>query len=179
MSDTTKVPVQVRPGTREDAKIVAKLAAETLREAFASHENTTDTEAYITQFFHKLSLQSELADAKNHPFWIAFEGDEAIAYAKLNRKNEKPRNLKGYKAIELQRLYVYEKNKGQGVGRQLLEQALEQARQDKYQAVFVSVWDKNEEALSFYEKMGFERLGWHYFLFGFGRQRDFWMVKYL
>ncbi|MDQ1086278.1 GNAT family N-acetyltransferase [Siphonobacter sp. SORGH_AS_1065] len=179
MSDTAKVPVQVRPGTKEDAKIIAKLATETLREAFAEHENSADTEAYITQYFHKLSVQSELADTKNHPFWIALDGEKAVGYAKLNRKTEKPRNLKGFRAVELQRLYVYEKNKGADLEKQLLELALQQAREDKFQAVFVSVWEKNEQALNFYAEMGFERFGWHYFLFGFGRQRDFWMVKYL
>ncbi|WP_141217604.1 MULTISPECIES: GNAT family N-acetyltransferase [unclassified Siphonobacter] len=179
MIDIAKVPVQLRLGTKDDTKVLTKLASETMREAFGEQNESKHIDAYISQAFHKLSVQAELADTKHNTFWLAFQGEELVGYCKLNRKSEKPRNLKGYKAVELQRIYVYDQYKGQGIGKQLLDACLEQARQEKYQAVFLGVWEKNESAIHFYEHMGFEKMGWHYFLFGFDRQRDYWMVKHL
>jgi len=45
--------------------------------------------------------------------------------------------------------------------------------------VWLGVWERNYRARAFYEKMGFEPFGFHYFQFGPERQRDLWLQKQL
>lgn len=121
-------------------------------------------------------MQQELGDG-NNTFWVVVDAEQKlVGYAKLVKKRP-PRQLRGQHAIEIQRLYVSEAQIGNGLGRQLMNQCLEQARQEGYQSVWLGVWEHNERAIRFYEKMGFQRCGWHYFQFGPERQRDYWMKK--
>jgi ribosomal protein S18 acetylase RimI-like enzyme len=54
---------------------------------------------------------------------------------------------------------------------------LDWARAAGYRAVWLGVWERNDRALEFYRKIGFELFGYHYFQFGSERQRDFWLYK--
>ena len=60
-----------------------------------------------------------------------------------------------------------------------MDHCLQWAQLAGYRAVWLGVWERNERALAFYRKMGFERFGFHYFQFGSERQRDFWLQKAL
>jgi GNAT superfamily N-acetyltransferase len=82
-------------------------------------------------------------------------------------------------AIEIQRIYLRQDQTGQGQGKYLMNYCLEWARGTGYGAVWLGVWERNKRALEFYRKMGFEQFGYHYFLFGSKRQRDFWLYKAL
>lgn len=54
---------------------------------------------------------------------------------------------------------------------------LDWARLAGHGAVWLGVWERNNRALTFYQRMGFTRFGYHYFQFGSERQRDFWLYK--
>ena len=64
-------------------------------------------------------------------------------------------------------------------GQLLMQHCLDWAYRKGYKVVWLGVWERNERALRFYEKLGFQRFGFHYFQFGSERQRDFWLQKQL
>lgn len=64
-----------------------------------------------------------------------------------------------------------------GVGKFLLEHAINSARQKQKKYVWLGVWEKNERALRFYEQNGFYRIGTHCFILGKDRQIDHIMRK--
>ncbi len=45
--------------------------------------------------------------------------------------------------------------------------------------VWLGVWEKNENAIAFYNKMGFVRTGTHSFIMGDEEQKDYIMTKTL
>ena len=174
----------IRPATISDAEPLTDLAAITMREAFGPPHNPAElVEEYIQSAITIPILEAELADPKSTFFLACSSEGTPIGYAKLRRQTP-PRQManpyrQGGKTIEIQRIYLANAQVGQGQGRRLMEYCLDWAQQQGYTTVWLGVWERNERALAFYAKMGFERFGYHYFQFGSERQRDFWLQKQL
>ncbi len=58
--------------------------------------------------------------------------------------------------VELKRLYVYDNFKGMGIGKQLLEHALDEANNLKYTTVMLETMDSMEIATGLYLRAGFK-----------------------
>lgn len=61
----------------------------------------------------------------------------------------------------------------------LLNKAIEIAMEFNKKKIWLGVWEKNENAIAFYEKMGFVQTGSHSFYMGNEEQVDFIMTKIL
>lgn len=169
----------IRPATPTDADTLSRLAIQTMHEAFGPPHNPTEwVEQYATQALTPSVLAEELTDPRSAYFLLETDDQQAIGYVKL-RKKAPPRRLTERKALEIQRIYLVESAIGQGQGRMLMEHCLETARQQGYRAVYLGVWERNLRGIRFYEKMGFQPFGWHYFQFGTDRQRDIWLARSL
>ncbi len=176
--------MRIRPATGADAPTLVPLAATTMREAFGPPHNPAQlVEEYIETAITEPILEAELADPRSTFFIIENDEQIPVGYAKL-RRHRAPRRLaqslgETDKAIEIQRIYLLQHQIGQGQGRLLMQHCLDWARSAGYTVVWLGVWERNERALAFYQKNGFERFGYHYFQFGSERQRDFWLKKQL
>ena len=58
-----------------------------------------------------------------------------------------------------------------------MEYVFQQAKQNKKKYVWLGVWEKNVNAIAFYEKMGFKQAGQHLFQIGNELQSDLIMKK--
>jgi ribosomal protein S18 acetylase RimI-like enzyme len=76
----------------------------------------------------------------------------------------------------LQRLYVETALQGPGVGRMLMEAALQHPRLAKARRVFIQAWEKNEQALGLYESLGFQKVGRTTFSIGSEAMEDLVLV---
>lgn len=168
----------IRRATVEDVAVLTNLAATTLRQTFGPpHNPAALVEEYIADTITEPQLTHELADPRA-TFFLAEADGVPIGFAKL-RRHAPPRRMTERNAIEIQRIYLLQTHTGRGQGRQLMDHCLQWAHSAGYRAVWLGVWERNERALAFYRKMGFERFGFHYFQFGSERQRDFWLQKAL
>ncbi len=153
-----------------------------MREAFGPPHNSADlVEEYLESAITEPLLAGELADPKAWFFMAESADHTPIGYVKL-RRHTPPRRMPHphrQRAVEIQRIYLLQTQTGQGYGKQLMDFCLNWARSAGYGAVWLGVWERNTRALTFYQKTGFERFGFHYFLFGSERQRDFWLYKVL
>jgi GNAT superfamily N-acetyltransferase len=116
--------------------------------------------------------------APGRTFFLAYVGDEPAGFVSL-RTTEPPAGLQNAKAIELVQIYSEKKMIGQGIGHALMEAALEYARQQGYDWIWLGVWEHNHRAKAFYQKWGFEHCGEHVFIVGLDAQTDWWMKKKL
>lgn len=78
--------------------------------------------------------------------------DDGIVKGVINRRQ-------GMDAVEICELYVEPFFLGQGIGTQLLSQAVQEARQQGIPSAYLWVVAKNQKARKFYEKHGFSPSG--------------------
>ena len=169
----------IRRATPADAQLLTELGATTAREAFGPPHNPADVvDDYIRTDFAIDTVRSELNDPAATFLVMEDEAGKAVGYAKLRRRTP-PRQITARPAIEIQRIYLLRESIGQGQGRRLMEHCLDLARANQYAVAYLGVWEHNLSAIAFYTRLGFVRVGWHYFQFGADRQRDFWFQKQL
>lgn len=178
-SPSTHICLLIRPATVTDTALLTDLSATTMREAFGPpHNPAALVEEYIASSITEQLLETELLDARSAFFLLVAPDGTPAGYAKI-RKHAPPRRMKQRNAVEIQRIYLLQSQIGQGQGRMLLQYCLDWAQAQGYKAVWLGVWERNDRAKAFYEKMGFEPFGFHYFQFGSERQRDLWLQKQL
>ncbi len=174
-----KVTMTIRPATVADAETLSRLATQTMHEAFGPPANPIEwVEGYCNESLTASVLATELVDPRSAYFLMETDDQQAIGYVKLRRKAP-PRRLAERNALEIQRIYLLDAAIGQGLGRRLMEHCFDIARQQGYRAVYLGVWEHNLRGIIFYEKMGFQKFGWHYFQLDTDRQRDLWFVRSL
>lgn len=59
------------------------------------------------------------------------------------------------KSLYIAELMVREDSRGKGLGKVLINKAINVAKNEKYTDIYIRVWDENEPALQLYKKAGF------------------------
>jgi ribosomal protein S18 acetylase RimI-like enzyme len=59
-----------------------------------------------------------------------------------------------------------------GIGKALMQTAINEAKQKGCNSIWLGVWEKNRRAINFYKKWGFREVGSHMFTVGDDPQRD-------
>lgn len=97
-------------------------------------------------------------------------------YLKVNIDGAQTEKM-GNESLEIERIYIRSKFQKHGLGKYLLNTAMEIAIERNKKKIWLGVWEKNENALAFYKKMGFVQAGAHSFYMGDEEQIDFIMTK--
>jgi diamine N-acetyltransferase len=172
---TPEQPVNIRFATKEDAPLIANLSRATFYETFASQNTREDMEKFMSEQFTYESLLQEVG-APSNIFIVAEAGGEAIGYARL-RESEAPAALNELPSIEIARIYAVQSMVGKGVGNALMKKCIDIAYDMGKRVVWLGVWEKNQRAIRFYNRWGFEKFGEHDFVLGNDTQTDWLMRK--
>ncbi len=164
-------------GALEDAVLLRNLCCDTFYKKWKSTNSEQDMQTYMNDFFAVERLEIELQDSEI-TYLIAQSEGISIAYAKIKR-NSYGGELGNLKSLEVQRMYVMEEFIGQGIGQQLMSQVLDMARGEKFEVVWLGVWEKNYQAIEFYKRFGFGFYGSHDFVLGEDITTDLLMKKAL
>lgn len=169
--------VQIRPALPADAAAVAELGARTFRETFERDNDPADMTAYLGEAFLLETVHAEIADPAS-TFLLAFAAPDGppIGYAQLKRGAADPA-VEGPAPIEIARLYAAREAIGKGVGAALMRDCLARAARGGYRTIWLGVWERNERAIAFYRRWGFETVGSHPFMLGADRQIDLIMTR--
>jgi len=111
-------------------------------------------------------------------FFFIYLNEELAGYLKVNVNDAQSERM-GDRSLEIERIYILHRFKGMGLGKYLINKAVERAVQHNKKTIWLGVWEKNENALAFYKKMGFVQTGAHSFYMGDEEQIDFIMTKTL
>lgn len=133
-------------------------ALDTLREIFRQYADGLGVDLCFQQFDEELaSLPGEYAAPRG-----------ALLLARVNGKVAgccalRPLDTADYpNSAEMKRLYVRGEFRGIGLGRQLVEAALDAARQAGYASVLLDTLDDMEAARTLYEDLGFVEIPPYY-----------------
>ncbi len=169
--------VEIKSGSITDADSLRNLCRETFYKKWKSTNTEKDLLTYMNEFFSVEKLVAELNDIEI-TYLLAQKNNELIAYTKLNR-NKIDGELGNFKPIELQRMYVKEEFARMGIGQKLMNEAIEIAVSEKFEVMWLGVWEQNTPAINFYKQFGFEFYGSHEFVLGDDITTDLLMKKIL
>jgi ribosomal protein S18 acetylase RimI-like enzyme len=167
----------IKEATASDAAIIADLSRRTFYDSFAAYNTVEDMDKFMNEQFSREKLMEEVG-ASGNIFLLAYINGEVVGYVRLKELPDTtiPANVP---AIEIARIYAVETSIGKGVGSALMQQCIDIARQKNKQIIWLGVWEKNQRAIDFYKKWGFERFGEHEFVLGTDVQTDWLMKKQL
>ncbi|MCB0280846.1 MAG: GNAT family N-acetyltransferase [Calditrichaeota bacterium] len=159
----------------DESKIdeIEQIGKITFLESFSKDNTAGNMNDYIKKAFNRKQISSELKNKDSH-FYMVYKDKEAMAYLKLN-SGDAQTEMQDPKAMEIERLYVLQSHKKQGIGRQLIELAKEKAIELHASFLWLGVWEKNDNAIAFYKKLGFNEFATHVFQLGDDAQTDILM----
>jgi len=162
--------INIQKCSIKDIKGLKKIGEITFYETFKNGSSKKDMEHYLKNSFSYEQLEIEIKN-NNSQFYMVQNQNELIGYMKLNF-TESEINKVPVKSLEIQRIYVMQKYKGNHIGKRLVENAIEIAKKTKQNYIWLGVWEKNLNAIKFYEKQGFEKYSTHVFQLGQDKQTD-------
>jgi len=149
----------------KDAEFIALLGRITFTETFGHvFSDSNDLLNYLDQTFGVQKIRSSL-QKENNVFWIAFERELPVGYAKLKMNSTTP-FLSGEKICQLQKIYVLKDLLSKKIGRALQNKLWEYASEKGFEKIWLSVLKNNKRAIQFYEKNDFSFIGNHTFQIG-------------
>lgn len=152
-------------------------AIDSFTDTYGSMNTPENMANYIEQSFNAEILAAEV----QHPlcqYWLAMADGQLVGYIKLNFAGAQT-DLNDPASLEVERIYVHPAQKRKGIGEAMLFHAAEVAKAHQLDFLWLGVWEKNEAAISFYHKLGFQTAGTHTFLLGDDPQVDFVLRKAL
>ncbi|MEM9362482.1 MAG: GNAT family N-acetyltransferase [Bacteroidota bacterium] len=156
---------QIRLAKKEDATFIAMLGRVTFFESFG--HLFTDKEglkAYLNATFSVDKIENSL-QKENNVYWIAFVDKLPVGYAKLKLKSPSE-FIATERVSQLQKIYVLQDFLSMKIGRRLQNLLLEKAKENGSENIWLSVYQGNQRAISFYEKNDFKSIGKHGFSIG-------------
>ena len=148
--------ITYRDAVPDDAVALDAMATAVWMETFGHSAPPADIATYLGQAYGpEGKLIADLC-AGAARFRLAIEGDRIVGYAKINAP-WLPDAEPG--AMQLSQIYVAYDQHGSGVGKALLDWAIDAAREADAVALLLTVWENNHRAFRFYQKNSFVHVG--------------------
>jgi ribosomal protein S18 acetylase RimI-like enzyme len=161
-----------------DAQILSDLSLKVFYDTFIHSCTEEDMQAFLLRTFNVDQLRSELSDP-NDLFFFVEVNQQAVGFLRLKEDYSSLPVMKEWKAIEVKRLYVLKEFHGKGLADLLMNFAIQFAKENSYQAMWLGVWEHNYRAQAFYRKFDFNFSGHeHDFPIGKTPQMDQWFWKF-
>ncbi|WML42282.1 GNAT family N-acetyltransferase [Neobacillus sp. OS1-2] len=169
--------IRMKRCTFEDLQTLQKISIETFNATFEDQNSPENMKSYLKKAFNLKQLEKELSNPFSQFFFVYFN-NETAGYLKLNTNDAQSEEM-GNESLEIERIYIKNKFQKHGIGKYLLNKAMEIAMELNKSKIWLGVWEKNENAIGFYKKMGFIQTGAHSFYMGDEEQTDFVMIRTL
>lgn len=169
--------INIKKCTFEDVRLLHEVSVETFNETFNHQNSPENMKAYLEKAFNFKQLEKELSNSSSE-FYFIYSNEELAGYLKLNTDGAQTEKM-GNDSLEIERIYIRKRFHKQGLGKHLINKAMHLALERSKEKIWLGVWEKNERAIAFYEKIGFVQTGAHSFYMGDEEQIDFIMTKSL
>lgn len=169
--------INIKKCTFEDLGLLQEISVETFNETFKNQNSAENMKAYLEKAFNLKQLEEELSNISSE-FYFIYSNKEIAGYLKINTNNAQT-EIMGNDSLEIERIYIRKKFHKQGLGKYLINKAIEISIKRNKEKIWLGVWENNESAITFYKRMDFVQTGAHSFYMGDEEQIDFIMTKTL
>lgn len=167
--------INIRKCNLVDLQKLQEIGYETFNDTFKDQNSPKNMKIYLESAFNFKQLEKELLNPSSQYYFI-YLNDEKAGYLKVN-ENDAQTEAMGKEALEIERIYIRKKFQKLGLGTILLNKAIDIAETSNKREIWLGVWEKNENAINFYHKLGFVQNGSHSFYMGDEEQIDLIMTK--
>lgn len=108
---------------------------------------------------------------------IARSGEDVVGYIKYGAVGLPVEHHEHDR--EIHRLYVAAEQQGQGIGKQLMDNALQSSAMQAAPHLFLGVWENNHRAQAFYRHYGFRPIGEYLYYVGTHADREIIMQRFV
>jgi diamine N-acetyltransferase len=148
-----------------DSELLSLVGSGTLIETFAGILDARDLLAHCQKNNSPAAFTKYLSQPTTRAFFAEAEpGDAPVGYIVLCEPDLPVELLPT--DYELRRIYLFHRFHGTGIGRALMDKAVETAREMGRKRLLLGVNSINHAALSFYKKAGFQKVGARQFVVG-------------
>jgi ribosomal protein S18 acetylase RimI-like enzyme len=166
--------IEIRSARVDDIPELRQVAITTYQDTFSKFNTPENMQSFFEQAYNLNTLTNELHE-EHSKLLIALDDNKIAGFARM-RESDEVRDVLGDNTVELQRLYVLTSAQGKSIGKLLMQNALHYAAENKYEWIWLGVWERNFKAQEFYKKWGFEKFSEHTFWQGNDPQID-WLLK--
>lgn len=171
--------INIRRLTINDAAELSVMARQTFFDTFVDTCADDDMKLFLDEFYNEQQLRQELSDEDGYCYFAVVDG-VPVAYLYFKEDYSSLTMMQKWKSLELKRIYVLKEFHGQGISQKLMDYIINYAIENKYEVIWLGVWEHNLRAQKFYAKNGFENSGHtHDFPIGNTPQTDVWLWKFL
>jgi GNAT superfamily N-acetyltransferase len=146
-----------RPARPDDALCLGVLSTQVFLDTYARQGINAAIAGEVLRL-HSVAVYKDLLAEPGVTVLVAECGGNLIGFSQVADGRGDPR-VPASAAAELCRLYVQEGFTGRGLGRDLLRQAEKAAAVRGAEMLWLTAWEGNERALSFYPRCGYDELG--------------------
>jgi len=163
--------------TKEELPKLQNISITTFTETFQEQNSPEHLQAYLEKAYNLKQLGREVANPSSQFFFVSVN-EEVAGYLKVNTDDAQTEPM-GSDSLEVERIYIKKTFQKHGLGKLLMDKAVEIAMEQQKKNIWLGVWEDNENALAFYQKKGFVQTGSHSFFMGDDEQVDLIMVRTL
>jgi ribosomal protein S18 acetylase RimI-like enzyme len=167
--------VKNRDASAADLPAIDRVFRQSFRDTFAHLYRPEDLAAFLGQFTPDAWAQ-EFADPR-YRFRVAEVDGDVVGYVKLGPAALPVERTKS--AIELRHIYFLKEHHGSGLAKALSDWAIDEARRQGFEELYLTVYVDNHRARRFYDRYGFEAVGRYAFMVGEQADEDIIMRKTL
>jgi putative acetyltransferase len=138
--------VIIRDLQKEDNPALAKVVKDTLAEFGANHPNTVYYDPTTDALF-------EVFQTPRSKYFLAELNNKIVGGGGIYPTDGLPPDT-----CELVKMYLLPEARGLGLGRTLIEKCIEEAAENGFKKIYLETMPELKQALSVYEKFGFEYL---------------------
>jgi ribosomal protein S18 acetylase RimI-like enzyme len=148
-----------------NAAIIATIGKKSFRNAFENLFNNREELSEYLEFTYDPVKLTKSIRKENNVYLLAFLDGKAVGFAKL-KKHSLNDLIASPVQMELQKIYVLKEYQGMGVGAALMKEVKSIAGDRNPDCLWLDTYISNENAIQFYEKNGFKKIGNYFFTIG-------------
>ncbi len=160
--------------TTGNLDVLLEISRSTFIDAFKHLNDPKDFETYMEKAFDHEKIENEM-QLSEVSYYLVYNDEVPVAYFKLNSAKAQT-DIADPASLELERIYVRKEYQGLKIGKWMLDQIIELARNARVNYLWLGVWEKNRDAIRFYERLGFRKFKEHPFYIGKDKQTD-WLMR--
>ncbi len=167
--------IKIRECGIEDLNLLKDLGNKTFYGTYASMISPETLDMYLKKSFSEERIAEEL-NKTGSKFYFVYSDNDLAGYLKINTAPDQT-SINDPESVEIERIYIKKEFKGKGLGKQLMNYVIQSAKDSGKKYIRPGVWEKNQGAIAFYSRMGFQTTGRNSFKIGNDIHSDIIMKK--